>query len=154
MTLHETLTGQESPMHGTPEAALSQFYRAFNGGDLSLMETNWFQSHEASMSNPLGGIKRGWPEIRELYERIFTGPAEVYVEYTDYRVFQSGDFFQSVGREQGTFRLGDVEVPLKIRTSRTFLFHEGDYRQLHHHGSIEDPQLLNRYQKAVRGDDL
>ncbi len=42
------------------------------------------------MANPLGGVHRGWPAIREVYERIFTGPAQVYVEFYDYTLHQAG----------------------------------------------------------------
>jgi hypothetical protein len=37
-----------------------------------------------------------------------------------------------------------------IRTSRWFKLADGRWRQLHHHGSIEDADLLARYQLAVR----
>ncbi|MBV9679817.1 MAG: hypothetical protein JO185_26015 [Acidobacteriaceae bacterium] len=53
-----------------PGQALAQFYKAFNSQDLTLMQQNWEQSDEITMDNPLGGIKRGWKEIREVYERI------------------------------------------------------------------------------------
>jgi len=48
-----------------PLAALAEFYRAFSTGDLALMELNWDVAGEPVMDNPLGGIMRGWPAIRE-----------------------------------------------------------------------------------------
>lgn len=72
------ITGREMIADGNlPERALSDFYRAFNDRDLGAMAENWSQSDEASMDNPLGGIKRGWEEIRAVYERLFGGPARV-----------------------------------------------------------------------------
>jgi limonene-1,2-epoxide hydrolase len=68
----------------TPEAALEQFYAAFNGRDLALMYDNWAQTDEIALDNPLGSIRRGWNEIRPLYERVFSGSAVVYVEFYDY----------------------------------------------------------------------
>lgn len=68
----------------TPESALEQFYAAFNGRDLALMVDNWAQTEEIALDNPLGGIRRGWTEISPLYERVFCGPAVVYVEFYDY----------------------------------------------------------------------
>ena len=41
-------------------------------------------SAEIVMDNPLGGIKRGWHEVRSVYERLFSGPARVLVEFHDY----------------------------------------------------------------------
>ena len=135
----------------TPYQALVHFYCAFNTSDLEMMSQNWWQSDEIAMDNPLGGIKRGWAEIRPVYERIFNGPAEVYVEYFDYTMHESAEMFYAVGRERGYFRLGGEEITLAIRTSRIFRKVNGRWKQAHHHGSIEDPQLLAKYQAAVLG---
>jgi ketosteroid isomerase-like protein len=118
---------------------------------MQMMSENWMQSDEISMDNPLGGVKRGWSEIQPVYERIFRGPAEVYVEYFDYTIHESADMFYTVGRERGYFRLDSEEMKLSIRTSRIFRKIDGHWRQVHHHGSIEEPQLLARYQSAVLG---
>ena len=146
----EVITGMEKLTRPNPALEkLIDFYRAFNQGDMSLMQANWEQSSEASMSNPLGGVKRGWPEIEQVYERIFNGPAEVYVEYYDYSLHQAADMFTVVGRERGYFKLGETRVELAIRTSRIFRQVEEQWKQLHHHGSIDVPENLAVYQDAV-----
>jgi ketosteroid isomerase-like protein len=132
-----------------PVGALAEFYRAFNGRDLALMERNWDSSDEASMDNPLGGIRRGWNEIRKVYERIFSGKATVKVEFYDYVIHRFSDTFLAVGRERGTLNTQDASLDLKIRTSRWFRMIDGRWRQVHHHGSIEDADLLVRYQAMV-----
>jgi limonene-1,2-epoxide hydrolase len=115
------ITGSETIIDLTlPHQALSQFYKAFNGRDLSLMSQNWLQSPEIAMDNPLGGIKRGWEEIRAVYERIFRGPAIVYVEFYDFTLHTNKDMFYAVGRERGSVRTGAQELSLAIRTSRIF----------------------------------
>ncbi len=129
--------------------ALSDFYDAFNNRDLQKMAENWAQTEDIAMDNPLGGIKRGCDEIRAVYERIFSGPAHVYVEFYDYTIHQIGEMFYAVGRELGEFRIGSTVVPLAIRTTRIFRMIDGKWRQVHHHGSIDDPELLARYQAAV-----
>jgi hypothetical protein len=101
------------------------------------------------MDNPLGGIKRGWNEISEVYSKIFSGPAEVYVEYYDYTIHESAEMFYAVGRERGYFKLNAEKINLAIRTSRIFKLIGSNWKQVHHHGSIEDPKLLERYQNAV-----
>ena len=55
------------------------------------------------------------------------------------------------GIKRGYFRLGEEEIPLAIRTSRICRKMNGHWRQVHHHGSIDDPQLLAWYQAAVLG---
>ena len=46
---------------------------------------------------------------------------------------------------------GEVEIKLAIRTSRIYKRVDNGWKQVHHHGSIEDPQLLEQYQSAVLG---
>lgn len=146
------ITGSELIENGAkPLNALVEFYRAFNMGDLELMSTNWANSDEASMSNPLGGVRRGWDSIQEVYSNIFKGPAEVYVEFYDYTIHHAGIMFCAVGRERGCFRLNGKQVDLAIRTSRFYRMDCGRWRQVHHHGSIDDPALLAEYQSAVLG---
>lgn len=135
----------------TPETALAQFYAAFNGRNLALMSENWAQTGEIALDNPLGGIRRGWAEIQPLYARVFTGVAVVYVEFHDYTVHIGHDMFYAVGRERGHFRQDGSELALAIRTSRIFRKFSGQWKQVHHHGSIEDSALLARYQTAVLG---
>jgi hypothetical protein len=141
--VQKPITGKEDLGDLTrPEAALAQFYRAFNGRDMALMQQNWDTSEKAAMDNPLGGIKRGWPEIRSVYERLFSGPARVSVEFFDYTLHVFDTVFFAVGRD-------DV-LELAIRTTRIFRFTGGRWRQVHHHGSIDQPDLLAAYQAAVK----
>ncbi|MCL4510362.1 MAG: nuclear transport factor 2 family protein [Bacteroidetes bacterium] len=150
--IQEAITGKEEQGNlSTPYQSLVQFYCAFNSGDMKMMSENWWQSDDIAMDNPLGGIKRGWEEIQPVYERIFNGSAEVYVEYFDYTIHETSEIFYAVGRERGYFRLGEEEITLAIRTSRIFRKVNGHWKQSHHHGSIEDPQLLAKYQAAVDG---
>ena len=149
---HQPITGtEEKGDQRTPYQALVQFYDAFNRGDLAAMADNWLQSAEIAMDNPLGGITRGWSAISEVYRAIFSGPAQVYVEYYDYTIHQGADIFYAVGRERGFFKKGGDRMELAIRTSRIFRKVDGRWQQVHHHGSIEDPELLGRYQAAVQG---
>lgn len=144
------ITGNEKHTDiDSPYSALVEFYRAFNQADLSLMTQNWCSDEKASMSNPLGGVKRGWNEIQEIYKRIFNGPAQVYVEFYDYSIHQTENMFCAVGKERGYFKRDNNEIELAIRTSRTFILEAGLWQQLHHHGSIDNPELLADYQKAV-----
>lgn len=149
----EAITGKEQQGDlSLPSQALIQFYCAFNSGNMAMMSANWAQSDDIAMDNPLGGIKRGWDEIQPVYERIFSGPAKVYVEYFDYTIHDTADMFYAVGRERGYLRLGGKELTLAIRTSRIFQKRDDRWRQVHHHGSIEDAQLLARYQSIILGE--
>jgi hypothetical protein len=129
ITGDENITDLASPLY-----ALSQFYRAFNSRNLPLMQENWEPSAVSSLDNPVGGVQRGWTNIRPIYERIFQSPATVKVEFFDYTIHDAA------GKALG----------LAIRTTRIFRFRNGRWRQVHHHGSIDNPQQLAAYQSAVR----
>ncbi len=149
--VQEAITGSEQGAPYGPLVALSEFYRAFNGRDMDAVATNWEDGDDIAMDNPLGGIKRGRKEIMAVYSRIFGGTARVYVEFYDYTIHEHGDIFYAVGRERGSFTRGDTKIEMVIRTSRIFRRQDGRWQQVHHHGSIENPQLLEAYQKAVAG---
>lgn len=134
----------------SPLAALSAFYCAFNNRDLEAMARNWHDGDGVSMSNPLGGIARGWPAIRAVYRRIFEGRSRVRVAFHDYTLHVAGDVFHAVGRERGTLERDGLRLEPAIRTSRLFRRIDGVWRQVHHHGSFDDPALLAAYQDAVR----
>jgi len=149
--IQEPVTGREQIADpAQPQAALAQFYRALNGRDLALMEQNWESSPEAVMDNPLGGIKRGWREIRETYESLFSAPWAYSFEFWDYTRHRSAELFWVVGRERGRLSKDGETLELAIRTTRLFRWSGSGWRQVHHHGSIEDPQMLARYLSAVR----
>src|ERR1700739_4026023 len=102
VTTPDPITGSEDLRDLThPRHALTQFYRAFNAQDIVLMRENWSPSDDISMDNPLGGIKRGWPEIRRVYESLFSGPARVTLEFHNYTLHISSEIFYAVGRERG-----------------------------------------------------
>ncbi|MDH5483660.1 MAG: nuclear transport factor 2 family protein [Gammaproteobacteria bacterium] len=144
ITGKETATGIASPFQ-----ALLNFYSAFNNQNLESMERNWLQTDDASMSNPLGGIKRGWDEIREVYKKIFNGEARVYVEFYDYSIHPTKDMFIAVGHERGLLEINNQQIELAIRTSRIYQLHDRQWKQIHHHGSMDNPGLLKTYQATL-----
>lgn len=54
-----------------------------------------------------------------------------------------------MGRERWTLQKGEEKVPLAIRTTRVFKRVAESWKQVHHHGSIDDSVLLKKYQSAV-----
>jgi ketosteroid isomerase-like protein len=112
------------------------------------MQQTWEESNEVVMDNPLGGIKRTWKEIREVYERIFASRSPVRVEFYDYTLHEFADVFFAVGRERPLVE--GANLPIAIRTTR--IFHRqptGEWRLIHHHGSFDDPESLAQYQAAI-----
>jgi ketosteroid isomerase-like protein len=149
--IKEPITGNEDLGDlSQPRQALAQFYRAFNTRDLRMLDENFAHTDEVAIDNPLGGIRRGADEPHKMYEGVFKSPADVHVVFWDYTIHRVGDVFWAVGRERGTYHDGGAIKELNIRTTRIFKLMDGRWRQMHHHGSIEDAQLLAEYQSAVR----
>lgn len=148
----ERLGETAAPTLEGARAAIETFYFAFNCRSTQTLRAIWLDHPLVQLNNPLGGVLRGMESIADLYGRIFDGPAHVWVELSDIVEFAGHDAVVFAGRECGEFVLGDEHVPLVIRTSRVFSFVPAiGWRQVHHHGSIDDPELLGRYQAAVRG---
>jgi ketosteroid isomerase-like protein len=149
--IQEPITGNEELGDlSQPRQALAQFYRAFNSRDLRMMDENFAHSDDVAIDNPLGGIRRGADEPHKMYEGVFKSPADVHVVFWDYTIHRAGDVFWAVGRERGKYVDGTVVKDLNVRTTRIFQLIDGRWRQMHHHGSIEDVKLFGDYQNAVR----
>jgi hypothetical protein len=88
------------------------------------------------------------------FAKLFRGPAIVRVTFHDFAAQGNDDFHLFVGREKGFCETPAVRLELRIRTSRWFVKMRGVWRQVHHHGSIEEPVLLADYQRAILGAPL
>jgi hypothetical protein len=152
--LIEITGGEALACDGGPLDALIDFYRSFNARDLDGLTANWADGDAPSMDNPIGGIRRGWPAIRDGYSKLFNGPATVHVAFHDFTSQGGTDWHIFVGREKGVCRTPPASIDLRIRTTRWFIRTNDAWRQLHHHGSIEEPTLLANYQRAIFGAPL
>jgi hypothetical protein len=132
---------------------MESFYFAFNNRNLEVFGKVWANHELIQLNNPLGGILRGYEPIAALYEQVFNGPASVWVELSDIVEFQTGNMIVFARRESGEFTRTNRILPLSIRTSRVIQWFgsETGWKQVHHHGSIDDARLLEEYQQAVRG---
>lgn len=133
-------------------AALETFYHSLNHRDAATLAAVWGDGPAVVLYNPLGGTVRGREAIAALYQRVFDSGLGVEVCFGDIVELAGADHALFVGRETGSYLgAGGTRVPLSIRTSRYFRRADGTWRQHHHHGSIDDPEALARYQAAVRG---
>jgi limonene-1,2-epoxide hydrolase len=143
------IDGGAMSRHSTPEiAALAEFYRALNARDLELMAQSWWTTDEASMANPLGGVVRGWDKISAIYARMFRN-MRLEIALCDYTIHIIGSVFYAIGRERGYVETAEQRIELDVRTTRVFRLEVSRWRQAHHHGSIDDPELLQMYQRAL-----
>jgi ketosteroid isomerase-like protein len=146
------LSETDDPSAAGAEAALESFYYALNNRDIDALRADWAAEPLAQLNNPLGGILRGGDAIADLYAKVFDGSVRVQVTFGDVVAYRGEDHAVFAGRETGSYTAPDgAAVPLEIRTSRYFRYENGHWRQYHHHGSIDDPDALRAYQRAVRG---
>lgn len=146
------LSAAEDPSSAGAVAALETFYYALNQRDIDAMAAVWSHDQLAQLNNPVGGILRGGAEAVALYEQIFDSGMRLEVTFGDAVTYQQPTTAVFAGREIGTYSAaGGPSTPLQIRTSRILGYDEDDGRwvQLHHHGSIDDPDALSAYQNAV-----
>ncbi|QBD76616.1 DUF4440 domain-containing protein [Ktedonosporobacter rubrisoli] len=134
-------------------AALETFYHGFNTHSLELLGQNWLDAPLAQLNNPVGGIVRGAKAINNVYARIFAGPVNVQVEFYDIVAYASSGMVVFAGRERGTYGSKDKANPVDIRTTRIFAYNseQGGWRQVHHHGSIDNAERLAHYVDTVLG---
>jgi len=133
-------------------ALMEAFYYAFNQRNLEVFGKVWAKHELIQLNNPLGGILRGNAPVAALYQRIFSGPASVWVELSDIVEYQTDSMVVFAGRETGEFTREGKSLPLAIRTSRIIQWFgpETGWKQVHHHGSIDQSPLLAAYQEAVK----
>jgi len=134
-------------------ACLETFYYAFNHRDAEILNKIWLNDDLVQLNNPLGGIIYGVNAINDLYNKIFTGKTSVWVSFGNINVFDSEHSVTFAGVETGMFTKNEESIDLLIRTTRVFVYNNTVARWylMHHHGSIDNPLLLEKYQQAVTG---
>jgi len=148
---HNRLDEAKTPDHAGAVAALETFYYALNNKDLQTLAGVWSQDDLAQLNNPVGGILRSGRAVTDLYRKIFSGTLNLTVTFTDAATYRWDNAVVFAGREIGDYNGPNGTTPLTIRTSRVFGYDNGRWLQVHHHGSIDQPDELAAYQKAVRG---
>ncbi|MHC5747539.1 MAG: YybH family protein [Nostoc sp.] len=150
-TARNLLNEATQPSEAGARAALETFYYAFNQHSIETLTHIWLNCPLVQLNNPVGGMLRGYEPIRDLYSKLFTGSLNVWVEFEDIVEYFSGKTAIFAGEERGEFTTKDRIIPLRFRTSRCFQYSENDggWRQIHHHGSIDNVKLLEAYQLAV-----
>lgn len=141
------ITGQEINTNPTEAVgALVEYYEAFNGRNMELMELNWIDSDEASIDYPLGGHQHGWKSISRIYDHVFRLKAKLNIELQDFAIHEAGESFLCVGRELIRFWRDNATFEVGVRSSRWFTRKYGRWRQFHYHGSIDDARHLQAFQ--------
>jgi SnoaL-like domain len=147
------ISGRERDASPTEAAgALVEYYHAFNGQNMELLELNWIDSEEVSISGPVGGQQRGWASISRVYEQLFRLKAKPNIELHEIAIHQNGETFLCVGRELIRFQRGAILFEVSARSSRWFTLLYGRWRQVHYHGSIDNADQLREFNSWAHGE--
>lgn len=151
-TSRDRMAERHDPSAEGAIAALETFYYALNNADLDRLSAIWPDDALAQLNNPVGGILRSGSAIADLYRGIFASGMDVQVTFTDAATYHAPATAVFAGRELGSYvNASGQRASIQIRTTRLFGWAQDvGWRQLHHHGSIDEPAALADYQDAAR----
>ncbi len=137
----------------SPTQSLTQFYFAFNDRDVFLMSANWamqLPELELSLADSGGKVRRGWNEIRAYYDAIFKSSFRMRLSLPEYTLHQHPEVTFAVGVEHAVLtKEGGEVLEFSIRSTRILKRIGGRWKQVHYHGSIDDPEALKALQELL-----
>jgi ketosteroid isomerase-like protein len=125
-------------------AANSDFYRAFEKKDIEAMEAVWSKGIGCLCIHPGRAALKGWLEIRDAWERIFTNTSYIEIDTDILTVEVSGDLayvvlvenvLQISGGDSGTDRFANRRLEARSMATNGFERMAGRWYLTHHHGS-------------------
>jgi ketosteroid isomerase-like protein len=137
----------EDPMAGDRDlvlAANKAFYRAFEKKDIDAMAAVWSQEASCLCIHPGRDALKGWAEIRDAWERIFTNTSYLEIDTHLLTVEVSGDLayvvlienvLQISGGDAGTDRFASLRLEARSMATNGFVRRGGRWYMTHHHGS-------------------
>jgi hypothetical protein len=132
-------------------AALESFYHAFNHENAELIGSVWADDPHVRLYNPVGGIVKGGKEATDRYRSLFAARRNAKVTFHDIIGYHVESMSLFAGREDLTVEIDGTRTVVPVRTSRIFIYINGKWRQVHHHGSVDDPETLDWYQEVMTG---
>ncbi|MBE9113142.1 nuclear transport factor 2 family protein [Nodosilinea sp. LEGE 07298] len=120
------------------------FYRSFEKKDIEAMEAVWSKGMGCLCIHPGRDALKGWPDIREAWERIFKNTSYLEIDTDILTVEVSGDLafvvlienvLQISGGDAGTDRFANRRLEARSMATNGFERMAGQWYMTHHHGS-------------------
>ncbi|MDA0691095.1 MAG: nuclear transport factor 2 family protein [Nitrospinae bacterium] len=126
--------------------ANARFYEAFNRQDLILMQAVWQQGGSSSCIHPGWEVLKGFDDIIQSWEKIFTGSENLEIKISDIEV-SGGDGMFWVSCQENLFAMSTSGVQLSKVHATNLFKNEGDHWKmvLHHASSV--PQTISRQEQ-------
>jgi len=133
-------------------AALETFYNAFNTRNLGLMTHIWLNDPLVQLSTPFVGIIHGRDNIAKQYERAFSAPDRMVADKLNFVEYWRENMVVYAGRERAEYSSGDTNFEIESRTTSVVMYspERKRWRMAYHNVSIDDSELLARYERAIR----
>lgn len=125
-------------------AANKAFYRSFEKKDLEAMESVWSKSMGCLCIHPGRDALKGWPDVRDAWERIFQNTTYIEIDIDILTVEVSGDLayvvlienvLQISSGDSGTDRFTNRRLEARSMATNGFERLAGQWYMTHHHGS-------------------
>ena len=117
------------------EEANARFYRAFEAQDLAEMDRVWAHGEHVRCVHPGWALLEGWDAVRQSWEAIFKGSAEMRFSLGDVQARVSGELGWVTCAENILSQVrGNIAVTTLIATN-LFERHGGQWRMVLHHAS-------------------
>ncbi|HEU4370181.1 MAG TPA: nuclear transport factor 2 family protein [Methylomirabilota bacterium] len=117
------------------EGANARFYRAFEALDLAAMDQVWAHGEHVRCVHPGWALLCGWDAVRESWQRIFAGTAEMRFTLSEVNVNASGDLAWVTCTENILSEAGGRVSVTAILATNLFERDGGGWRLVHHHAS-------------------
>ena len=111
------------------------FYRAFESLDVDKMAEVWLHDDSVQVIHPGWQVKRGWEEVRESWDTIFSNTRYMEFDIADVRVLMSGDFAWVTCTENLRSVVGDEQNMGIVQATNIFVQRGEAWLMVHHHGS-------------------
>ena len=128
--------------------AVNAFYAAFNGRDLGTMKRVW--APDGILYNPIGGIARAGPKYSVSTSAFSSGPSAFVWCFTNTRCTRAGIGPSWLAGNAAPHGAGMNALNWRSAPAVSLPRSAGEWRQVHHHGSIDDSARLSNYQRLVR----
>ena len=130
----EKVTGSESLIQDVIKAN-EEFYRAFESLNIERMAEIWLQDESVQVIHPGWQAKRGWDEVKDSWDTIFSNTGYMEFDITDVHVLVGGEFARVSCTENLRSVVGSEQSMGQVQATNIFLQRGERWLMVHHHGS-------------------
>jgi hypothetical protein len=109
-------------------------YRAMLGGDPEPFKALWSHAADISLYGALGGMERGWGEVRPRYDWVSKAMIAEGTRIENLHTEISGDLAVAIDLEHMVRTVDGKRVPRTLRVTHCYRREDGAWKIFHRHG--------------------